>query len=323
MTRKGGTCYHERGFRGYGDDVTIRDCSAYHLVSNKGSWYLAGNVDPQGGNSRIDGYRSDHYLWIGPNSTCEWDTAGLANLTARNLDVADVVMELGSRNISIVNLSTVASQSLFIGSGSHCFPPNVPSCCCCPDEEEDPCYIGACYSSPLYRPLYNVHWANISGDFEIAENVPSICTDTSGESGTSPCLDYASVNAQSNLLCLGDIAGTPYCDPVTDPYCFPHWPGGDPDGTVNVDDLLGIINNWGACDGGSEPRYICRADIAPALGNGTVDVDDLLAVLNNWGDCRGGGIASAPDEVGDCFDYCESLSGQQWEDCMTRCLEAV
>ena len=44
-------------------------------------------------------------------------------------------------------------------------------------------------------------------------------------------------------------------------------------GTVEVDDLLGIINSWGNC---AAP---CPADIN---GNGVVDVDDLLAVLNDW-----------------------------------------
>jgi hypothetical protein len=53
------------------------------------------------------------------------------------------------------------------------------------------------------------------------------------------------------------------------------------DGTVNVDDLLAVINNWGACDKPCPPA--CTADIAPLGGNCTVDVDDLLMVINNWG----------------------------------------
>jgi hypothetical protein len=46
---------------------------------------------------------------------------------------------------------------------------------------------------------------------------------------------------------------------------------------VDVDDLLGVINNWGECGLG-----ICNADITC---NGAVDVDDLLAVINAWGSC--------------------------------------
>jgi len=68
--------------------------------------------------------------------------------------------------------------------------------------------------------------------------------------------------------CLGDITG-----PV----------GGQRDGRVNVDDLLGLINTWGNCP---TPPTACPADIAPqgAL-DGLVNVDDLLAVINAWGDC--------------------------------------
>jgi hypothetical protein len=47
------------------------------------------------------------------------------------------------------------------------------------------------------------------------------------------------------------------------------------DGVVNVDDLLAVINAWGACPG-------CPADIT---GDGVVNVDDLLAVINAWGPC--------------------------------------
>jgi hypothetical protein len=47
------------------------------------------------------------------------------------------------------------------------------------------------------------------------------------------------------------------------------------DGTVDVDDLLTVINNWGQL--GVNP-----ADIT---GNQVVDVDDLLAVINAWGAC--------------------------------------
>ena len=50
-------------------------------------------------------------------------------------------------------------------------------------------------------------------------------------------------------------------------------------GTVNVDDLLGVVNSWGNCSG------TCLADIAPPSGNGVVNVDDLLEIINNWGPC--------------------------------------
>jgi hypothetical protein len=46
------------------------------------------------------------------------------------------------------------------------------------------------------------------------------------------------------------------------------------DGLVNVDDLIAVINGWGACQ-----TPACPADLN---GNGAVDIDDLLTVINNW-----------------------------------------
>ena len=59
---------------------------------------------------------------------------------------------------------------------------------------------------------------------------------------------------------------------------------GSGNGIVNVDDLLAVINSWGAC---ANPNA-CPADIAPAgppQGDDVVNVDDLLAVINAWGPC--------------------------------------
>jgi enterochelin esterase-like enzyme len=50
----------------------------------------------------------------------------------------------------------------------------------------------------------------------------------------------------------------------------------DGDGVVNIDDLLGVINAWGACP---SPPQACPAD---QDGSDSVDLDDLLVVLNNW-----------------------------------------
>ena len=46
------------------------------------------------------------------------------------------------------------------------------------------------------------------------------------------------------------------------------------DGTVSVNDLLAIIDQWGLSDS--------PADVN---GDGTVDVTDLLQVVGNWGPC--------------------------------------
>jgi trimeric autotransporter adhesin len=53
------------------------------------------------------------------------------------------------------------------------------------------------------------------------------------------------------------------------------------DGSVDVDDLLSVINAWGDCPQPCPPS--CTADISPKGGNCVVNVDDLLLVINNWG----------------------------------------
>lgn len=77
--------------------------------------------------------------------------------------------------------------------------------------------------------------------------------------------------------------GVRYLPAPTMPTCVPDIapPGGN--GTVNVDDLLLVINSWGPCPQPCPPH--CTADIAPPGGNCVVNVDDLLAVINGWGPC--------------------------------------
>src|SRR5688572_24977384 len=54
------------------------------------------------------------------------------------------------------------------------------------------------------------------------------------------------------------------------------------DGTVNVDDLLLVIDNWGQCPAGTVVCSPCAGDVN---GDGTVDDFDLDAVEIAWGDC--------------------------------------
>ena len=51
----------------------------------------------------------------------------------------------------------------------------------------------------------------------------------------------------------------------------------DESGSIDVDDLLNVINSWGACPA---PIAACAGDVN---GDGNVDVDDLLMVINSWG----------------------------------------
>lgn len=49
-------------------------------------------------------------------------------------------------------------------------------------------------------------------------------------------------------------------------------------GSVDVEDLLAVINAWGPC-----PAGLCMPDMD---GDGSVNVTDLLAVINEWGPCK-------------------------------------
>jgi hypothetical protein len=51
------------------------------------------------------------------------------------------------------------------------------------------------------------------------------------------------------------------------------------DGTVDVDDLIAVILEWGACP---NPPAACDGDVNDS---GDVDVDDLIAVILGWGAC--------------------------------------
>jgi pyrrolidone-carboxylate peptidase len=51
------------------------------------------------------------------------------------------------------------------------------------------------------------------------------------------------------------------------------------DGVVNINDLLAIINAWGAC---APFPTASPCDIVPPGGDGQVDIDDLLEVITHW-----------------------------------------
>ena len=78
-------------------------------------------------------------------------------------------------------------------------------------------------------------------------------------SGTYQGDNTLCANVQCPQPCPGDVTGN---------------------GTVNVDDLLAVINGWGACPQ-SCPPY-CSGDVNHTCA---VNVDDLLAVINGWGPC--------------------------------------
>jgi hypothetical protein len=80
--------------------------------------------------------------------------------------------------------------------------------------------------------------------------------------GTPPLVDRGAVEHRQTS-CLGDL---------------------DASGSVDVDDLLALINVWGSCE--SPVPGACPSDVAPiGGGNGVVDSDDLVTLINHWGAC--------------------------------------
>ena len=101
------------------------------------------------------------------------------------------------------------------------------------------------------------------------------------------------------------------------------------DGTVNVNDLLVVINGWGTCP--SSPA-LCPGDLAPyGCGNNTVNVNDLLVVIDDWG-CNAlsnenpGATGGMPTSVQDCMEDC-SLEYEaytaEWQDCVNKCVQGL
>jgi hypothetical protein len=92
---------------------------------------------------------------------------------------------------------------------------------------------------------------------------------------------------------------------------------------VDVDDLLTVINSWGACNN-------CPADLQPhPCGNDIVDTDDLLEVINNWGNqCNGftGSGGGSFSSVEDCMDAAsleyEAFS-PEWDEFVEKCVNAL
>ena len=77
-------------------------------------------------------------------------------------------------------------------------------------------------------------------------------------------------------IAAGDFGTIRYRQPI----CFADV---IPDATVNVADLLAVINAWGSCP---LERLGCAGDISPCWSwRGVVNTADLLAVIAAWGPC--------------------------------------
>ena len=112
-----------------------------------------------------------------------------------------------------------------------------------------------------------MHWDGVS--WTIVESFPQVDSATqSGLSAAGPCELWTGGRQFIGSQILNFTA---HFQPVGMP--------GDinGDGHVNVNDLLAVITNWGAC---SPSPATCPADVTH---DGVVNVNDLLVVITHWG----------------------------------------
>jgi Immunoglobulin domain len=111
-------------------------------------------------------------------------------------------------------------------------------------------------------PLSNGVTAN--GTMISGANAPTLTLTSvsSADNGGYDCVLSNSCGGETSILATLTV-GTTCCADVTH------------SGAVNIDDLLQVINNWGAT--GSNPADVTH--------DGVVDIDDLLSVVNAWGAC--------------------------------------
>ena len=97
--------------------------------------------------------------------------------------------------------------------------------------------------------------------------------------GKTGRVDVLAIGGQECWIdCLeGDVATTPQGD-------------ANNDGSVNVQDLLELLSQWGQCSGD------CSADFN---GDQMVDVTDILTMLANWGQAQGNGpVGTGQNRIG-------------------------
>jgi hypothetical protein len=155
----------------------------------------------------------------------------------------------------------------------------------------------------------------LTGDFSAAQNNPA------GGFGFGDC-QATGYNAAVRIV--GGV-GDP-CDSSLPATCAADvtGPNDEPDGLVNVSDLLLVIGNWNQSGDGT---FRPAGDCAPAPnGDCQVNVSDLLAVIGDWGsDCIARGSCCYAD--GSCAENvaeadCNAAWGGAGSDCST-CLSGA
>jgi hypothetical protein len=116
-------------------------------------------------------------------------------------------------------------------------------------------------------------------DADGRDDIPGTDDDDLRLHSNSACIDAGDNNAVPPDIIVDLDGNARIQHGIVDMGAYEHEPVclGDANGSnsVDVDDLLLVINNWGQT--GLNP--------ADLTGNSVVDMDDLLAVINGWGNC--------------------------------------
>jgi hypothetical protein len=133
------------------------------------------------------------------------------------------------------------------------------------------CGAAAAFASDFHIDWYTIDGgggASTGGGYTLIGTIAQhdACAPIAG-GGTSVSGGYWGFGGAGNAgACYADVAPAP-----------------DGDAIVDVNDLLTVITQWGACP---VPPSACLGDIAPpGIGNGQVDVNDLLEIITAWGIC--------------------------------------
>lgn len=201
------------------------------------------------------------------------DNAGMPSTTALYVDAADrTVTAAGPVTITLPSPVAVGPGNFYVGlqqtnttNANYSF------------DTENPVRAGTFFFSGALPPAA---WTDFSPGTNFKLNI-GIVLET-GCPANGACCTAGSCSVATEAACLGG-GGTYQGDAVAcaDVSCGTPCPADiNGDNTVNVSDLLAVINGWGACPAPCPPY--CPADVNDDCA---VNVTDLLAVINAWGPC--------------------------------------
>jgi hypothetical protein len=177
----------------------------------------------------------------------------------------------GNATISLCGSSYNAKMAVYIGCPSS---PNSAIAC-----NDNFCGSSPSITLPVNQgTLYRIRIGGFNNSTGTGTMVISCVAGATG----ACCVSGSCAGVMSQTSCTNQ-GGTYKGDNTTcgNVSCAPPCPADlNLSGTVNIDDLLIVINGWGACAQPCPPN--CLADISHDC---TVNVDDLLGCINGWGNC--------------------------------------